>query len=153
MPGVHRATSLVVQQPRLCTPNAWGPGSTPAQGIKSHMPQLRVRMLRVKIGRAKTKTQHNQINKYFFKKESIRGCCWGFQGDTISSEQYLLLETSLCFISGGKVLPCPERERERERGPEKRGGFSLDPGGGETEQDTTGAPGHGSLSMSPVPCL
>ena len=115
MPGVHRATSLVVQQPRLCTPNAWGPGSTPAQGIKSHMPQLRVRMLRVKIGRAKTKTQHNQINKYFFKKESIRGCCWGFQGDTISSEQYLLLETSLCFISGGKVLPCPERERERER--------------------------------------
>ena len=35
-------TSLVVQWPRLCTPKAGGPGSTPGQGTRSHLPQLTV---------------------------------------------------------------------------------------------------------------
>ena len=34
-------TSLVVQQLRLCAPNAGGPGSISGQGTRSHMPQLR----------------------------------------------------------------------------------------------------------------
>ena len=35
-------TSLVVQQLRLCAPNAGGPGSIPGQGTRSHMLQLKV---------------------------------------------------------------------------------------------------------------
>ncbi|TEA23206.1 hypothetical protein DBR06_SOUSAS5510012, partial [Sousa chinensis] len=40
--------SLVVQWLRLRTPNAGGPDSTPGQGTRSHMPQLRVRMPQLK---------------------------------------------------------------------------------------------------------
>ena len=36
--------SLVVQQLRLCAPNAGGPGLIPGQGTRSHMLQLRPRM-------------------------------------------------------------------------------------------------------------
>ena len=35
-------TSLAVQWLRLHTPNARGPGSTPGQGTRSHMLQLRL---------------------------------------------------------------------------------------------------------------
>ena len=54
-------------------PNAGGPGSTPGQRITSHMPQL-------KIFHATMKTQHNQINKYFLKKEryGTTGLSWLF---------------------------------------------------------------------------
>ena len=34
-------TSLMVQWLRLLTPNAGGPGSTPGQGTRSRMPQLK----------------------------------------------------------------------------------------------------------------
>ena len=34
-------TSLAVQWLRLCTPDAWGLGSIPGLGTRSHMPQLR----------------------------------------------------------------------------------------------------------------
>ena len=44
-------------------------GSTPGQGSRSHMPQLRVCMLQLKIPHAATKTQCSQLNKYFFKRE------------------------------------------------------------------------------------
>ncbi|TEA11165.1 hypothetical protein DBR06_SOUSAS7210085, partial [Sousa chinensis] len=47
--------SLVVQWLRLCTPSAGGPGSTPDQGTRSHMPQLRVCMPQLKIPRAAMK--------------------------------------------------------------------------------------------------
>ncbi|TEA31056.1 hypothetical protein DBR06_SOUSAS9610115, partial [Sousa chinensis] len=47
--------SLVVWWLRLCTPNAGSPGSTPGQGTRSHMPQLRVHMLQLKIPHAATK--------------------------------------------------------------------------------------------------
>ncbi|TEA34510.1 hypothetical protein DBR06_SOUSAS10710064, partial [Sousa chinensis] len=49
--------SLIVQWLRLCSPNAGGLGSIPGQGTGSHMPQLRVHMLQLKIPHAATKTQ------------------------------------------------------------------------------------------------
>ena len=53
-------TSLVVQWLRLCTPNAGGLSLTPGQGTRSHMLQLTVHMLQLKIPRAATKTQSRQ---------------------------------------------------------------------------------------------
>ncbi|TEA36653.1 hypothetical protein DBR06_SOUSAS310034, partial [Sousa chinensis] len=44
--------SLVAQWLRLHAPNAGGPGSISGQGIRSHMPQLRVRMLQLKTPHA-----------------------------------------------------------------------------------------------------
>jgi len=38
-------TSLVVQWLILCTPNAGGANSIPGQGTRSHMPQLRWKIL------------------------------------------------------------------------------------------------------------
>ncbi|TEA28488.1 hypothetical protein DBR06_SOUSAS2010115, partial [Sousa chinensis] len=46
--------SLVVQWLRLCTPNAGGLGLIPRQGTRSHMPQLRVHVLQLKIPHAAT---------------------------------------------------------------------------------------------------
>ena len=40
-------TSLVVQWLRLCALDAGGPGSIPSQGIRYHMPKLRVHMLQL----------------------------------------------------------------------------------------------------------
>ena len=46
------------------TPNAGGPGWIPGQGTtRSHVPQLKVRMLQIKIPRAAAKTWRSQINK------------------------------------------------------------------------------------------
>ena len=59
-------TSLGVQWLRPLAPNAGGLGVIPAQGTRSHMPQLRVSMLRLKILQAATKTQYNQVNTFFF---------------------------------------------------------------------------------------
>ena len=56
--------SLVIQWLRLCTPNAGGPGLIPGQGTRSHMLQLRVHMLRLKILHAATKNWYSQINIY-----------------------------------------------------------------------------------------
>ena len=53
-------TSLVVQWLRLHAPSAGGLYSTPGQGTRSHMLQL-------KILNAATKTWHSQINKDFKK--------------------------------------------------------------------------------------
>ena len=39
----------MVQWLRLHAPNAGGLGSVPGEGTRSHMPQLRVRMLQLKI--------------------------------------------------------------------------------------------------------
>ena len=67
-----RGTSQVVQGLRLQAPYAGRPGLIPGQGTRSHMPQLRVCMLRLKILRAATKikilhvatkTQCHQIRK------------------------------------------------------------------------------------------
>ena len=50
-------TSLVVQWARLHAPNAGGLGLIPGQGTRSHMPQLRVHMLQLKILYASTKME------------------------------------------------------------------------------------------------
>ena len=57
-------TSLVVQQLRLCTPNAGGLGVIPGQGTRPHIPQLRARMQqrRFKILSAATKIKCGQID-------------------------------------------------------------------------------------------
>ncbi|TEA14718.1 hypothetical protein DBR06_SOUSAS3110025, partial [Sousa chinensis] len=47
--------SLVIPWLRLRAPNAGGPGSIPGQGTRSHMPQLRVHILQLKILCATTK--------------------------------------------------------------------------------------------------
>ena len=65
----------MVQWLRLCTPNAQGLDSIPGQETRSYVPQLRVRMLQLKILHDKTKADeprcHNQDrvqpNKYFKK--------------------------------------------------------------------------------------
>ena len=64
-------TSLVVQWLRLCAPNAGGQGSILGKGTRSHMPQLRVHMLQLKIPHATIKTQRSQINtvKQIFVKK------------------------------------------------------------------------------------
>ena len=49
-------TSLVVYWLGLCAPNAGDPGSILGQGTRSHMLQLRVCMLQLKILCAATKT-------------------------------------------------------------------------------------------------
>ena len=56
-------SSLVVQQLRLRTPNAGGPGSIPGQGPRSRMPQLKVPHAAMKVLHTATKTQLSQINK------------------------------------------------------------------------------------------
>ena len=57
-------TSLSVQWLRLHSSNEGDLGSIPGEGTRSHMPQLRVQMLQLKILDVRTKTQHSQINKY-----------------------------------------------------------------------------------------
>ena len=56
-------TSLVVQGLRLLAPNAGGLGLSPGQGTRSHVTQLRVCMLQLKIWHVSTKTQCSQIKK------------------------------------------------------------------------------------------
>ena len=48
-------TSMVVQWLRLRAPSAGGLGLIPGQGSRSHIPQLRVLMLQLKIPDAVTK--------------------------------------------------------------------------------------------------
>ena len=52
----------MVQWLRCHVPNARSPGSILGQGIRSHVPQLRVCMTQLKIPRVTTKTWHSQIN-------------------------------------------------------------------------------------------
>ncbi|TEA33900.1 hypothetical protein DBR06_SOUSAS10610020, partial [Sousa chinensis] len=50
--------SLVVHLLRLQAPNAGGPCLIPGQGIRSHMPHLRVRMPQLKIPHVATNILH-----------------------------------------------------------------------------------------------
>ena len=59
----EKGPSRVVRWLRLCTPNSGGLGSIPGQGTRSHMLQLRIRALQLKILRAATKTWYSQISK------------------------------------------------------------------------------------------
>ena len=52
-------------------PTAGGPGSIPGQGTRSHLPQLRVHMLKLRLPHTATKTRGSQIN--IFKKKNNSG--------------------------------------------------------------------------------
>ena len=54
-------TSLVVQWLRLCDPNAGGLGSTPGEGTRSHMLQLRAHTPQLKILHPATETQGSRL--------------------------------------------------------------------------------------------
>ena len=92
----HSRTSLVVQQLRLCAPNAGGPGSIPGWGAgscmhaatkilhattkslhdetkRSLMLQLKILHAAMMIMCAATKTQCSQINKQINFKKNILG--------------------------------------------------------------------------------
>ena len=64
---------LAVQWLRLHAPNAGGWGSIPGQGTRSHMLQLRVCILQLKIPSAVTETWCSQINleEEVGKKKSV----------------------------------------------------------------------------------
>ena len=59
----------MVQWLRLCFPNEGGSGLFLGQGTRSHMLQLRVGMLQLKIPHAATKTWCSQVSKYLKKKK------------------------------------------------------------------------------------
>ena len=54
-------TSLEVQWLRLCDPNAGGLGSTPGEGTRSHMLQLRAHTPQLKILHPATETQGSRL--------------------------------------------------------------------------------------------
>ena len=62
-------TSLAVQWLRLCTPSVGSSWLIPGQGARSHIPLLRVHMLKQKIPQkilwTSTKTWRSQINKEY----------------------------------------------------------------------------------------
>ena len=62
----------MVQWLGLLASSAGGPGSIPDRETGSHIPQLGVRMLQLKIPHATTETWSSQINKYLFFKKRIR---------------------------------------------------------------------------------
>ena len=83
--------SLVLLWLRLPAPGAGAPGSIPGQGTSSCMPQLRVRVLQLKVPHAATKTQHSQINNCFLKKVLIATITLSLNvGITLVSARYLL---------------------------------------------------------------
>ena len=53
----ERGTSLVVLRLKLHIPNAGGPGLIPGRGTRSHLLQLRVSMLQLKILHVITKME------------------------------------------------------------------------------------------------
>ena len=59
----YKGTSLMVQWLRLCSSNGGSLGLIPGQGTRSHMVQLRICMLQLKILHAATKTWCSQIGK------------------------------------------------------------------------------------------
>ena len=59
---LRMVSSLVIQGLRLCTDNAGGLGSIPGQGTRSHMPQLWVCMLQLKILHAAMKIKYGCCN-------------------------------------------------------------------------------------------
>ena len=61
--------ALVVQWLRLLTLNAGDPGSTPGQGTRTHIPQLRVWVPQLTILCVAAKTRHSRSNKYHYIKK------------------------------------------------------------------------------------
>ena len=66
------SASLVVQWLRLHAPSEGGRGLIPGPGTRSHMLQLRVHLLQLKISRDTARTQLSQRNKHFLKKPTTK---------------------------------------------------------------------------------
>ena len=62
----------MVQLPRLLAPKAGVLGLIPGQGTRSHVPQLVVRMLQLKMPAATTKTLYGQMKNDYDGKYYIR---------------------------------------------------------------------------------
>ena len=61
----ERLTPMVLPLGKTSPSQCRGLGLIPGQVTKSHMPQLKARILQLKIWSAKTKTQLSQIKKVF----------------------------------------------------------------------------------------
>ena len=88
-------TSLVVWWLGLCAPNAGGLGSIPGEGIRPHMPQL-------KILHATMKTQDRQINKNKYFHETKRHLLLGripmTNPDSVLKSRDITLLTKVCLV-------------------------------------------------------
>ena len=60
-------TSLLIQWLRLWASSAGGLGSIPGQGARSHMLQLRVHMLQLKLPHVATKAAKKEIVNWYLK--------------------------------------------------------------------------------------
>ena len=114
-----RGTSLVVQWLRFHTPSAVGLCSTPGQGTRPHMPQLRVPMPQLKrshvtqkVPRAAAKTWHSQ-KKYISSKWRVSFWRFPSQGSLKMEER-----TSPSTPLSGKGVTRPACE------PQSQGGAS-----------------------------
>ena len=63
--NMQKGTHLVAQGLRLQVPNAGDPGSSPDQGTRSFMLQLKTQhaATKLKVPAAATKAQHSQVSK------------------------------------------------------------------------------------------
>ena len=66
----YEPMNVVVHWLRFCTPNARGPGSSPDQGTRSYMPQLKTLQSATKSLRVATKTQRSQKIKSYIRSLS-----------------------------------------------------------------------------------
>ena len=99
---VYWGTSLVVLWLRFHAPNVESLGSIPGQGTRSHMPQIRVCMLHLKIPTVATKTQYSQIKKLIFLRKVNWGpvACWGLWWELSYQQKTWPTHPSSCNLRG-----------------------------------------------------
>ena len=93
----------MIQELRPCTPSAGGPGSIPGQGTRSHMLQLRVHMLQLKILHVATNSRCSQINKCTKKKKKkVKGPILFLTRESTKKKEshsmLLIRNTYLCLL-------------------------------------------------------
>ena len=96
-------------------PIAGGPGSIPGQGTRSHLPQLRVHMLKLRFPHTATKTRCSQIN--IFKKKNNFG--WDeekHKGQALEGAQSKGRERFLVLFFYGKNLHLFIAKKEEREG-------------------------------------
>ena len=123
-------TSLVVQWLRLRAPNAGDLGSIPGQGTRSHVPQLRVHMLQLKIphaaakilrATAKTRCSQNKLKKIKDWGEGRHGGMQKHDGGPRDPRHCGWGGVYTCSVGGGggvcvRVMSWGPRDASREQG-------------------------------------
>ena len=71
--------------------HAGAPGLIPAQGARSHVPQLRLFVLQLKVPHAATKIQHRQINKINIFKKHMQASSNSNSSKHLCSAYYVLV--------------------------------------------------------------